>query len=121
HTGWSRWLRKNRRMTSRVEEAVRANGPLGNSDFEQPRPGGAAAGWWSWKPATHALHCLWMGGRLMVHSRAHFQKRFDLAERVFPSMATLEPLSISAFQRWHIERSLHAMGAATDPDLRMYL
>src|SRR5262249_46045818 len=32
-----------------------------------------------------------------------------------------EPLDSVQFRRWHIGRSLHAMGAATDTDLRMYL
>jgi uncharacterized protein YcaQ len=120
HTGWARWLKKNGKLVAKVEEAVRASGPLGNSDFEHRRPPGSAAGWWSWKPATHALHYLWMSGRFAVHSRVHFQKRFDLFERLMPSIATIEPPSPEEFQRWRVERSLHAMGAATDTDLHMY-
>jgi hypothetical protein len=107
-------------MIRRVEDAIRSGGPLGNASFRQPRPGGSA-GWWSWKPATHALHYLWMTGRLFVADRVHFQKRFDLAERVLPEIATLEPPARDEFLRWHVTRSLHAMGAATETDLRMYL
>jgi uncharacterized protein YcaQ len=62
-----------------------------------------------------------MSGRTSVHSHLHFQKRFDLLERVLPQLIEEEPLSAAAFRRWHLERSLHAMGAATDTDLRMYL
>jgi len=56
-----------------------------------------------------------------VHSRRHFQKRFDLMERVLPQLGAIEPLSAEAFAQWHIERSLHAMGAATETDLSRYL
>jgi uncharacterized protein YcaQ len=62
-----------------------------------------------------------MSGRTSVHSRLHFQKRFDLLERVLPDVARQEPLDAAAFRRWHLDRSMHAMGAATDTDLRMYL
>lgn len=119
HTGWAAWLRKNPRLMESTETAIRERGPLANADFEQKRPGGA--GWWSWKPVTHALHALWMTGRSLVHSRRHFQKRYDLPERVLPGFAATEPLGAAEFARWHMRRSLHAMGAATEPDLNRYM
>ena len=120
HTGWSTWFRRNRRVLHAATEAIRANGPMGSADFEHRRPPGRG-GWWSWKPVQHALHYLWMTGALAVHSRQHFQKRLDLAERVIPAFATLEAVSSEEFRRWHVERSLHAMGAATETDLSRYL
>lgn len=122
HTGWSAFLRKNknRRVTEATELAIRERGPLANADFEHVRPG-KGAGWWDWKPAAHALHGLWMTGRTLVHSRVHFQKRFDIAERVLPTFAAGEPPSWDEFMSWHIRRSLHAMGAATETDLNWYL
>jgi hypothetical protein len=120
HTGWSDWLQKNPRALTRVKAAVLANGPMGNADFGGRRPAGGG-GWWSWKPVQHALHYLWMTGALTVHSRRHFHKRFDLLERALPGSVGVEAASRDAFARWHIERSLHAMGAATDGDLIGYL
>ena len=120
HSGWSNWLRKNGALLRKVEDAIRVNGPLGNADFRQPRPKGGS-GWWGWKPATHALHYLWMTGRLLVRERVHFQKRFDLAERVLPELGTFEPPTWPEFMRWHVRQSLRSMGAATEADLRMYL
>jgi uncharacterized protein YcaQ len=120
HTGWSTWLRKNRRGLAAVTEAIRANGPMGSADFEHRRPAGRG-GWWSWKPAQHALHYLWMTGTLAVQSRRHFQKRFDLAERTMPTTRDLEAVSSEEFRRWHVVRSLHAMGVATETDLSRYL
>jgi uncharacterized protein YcaQ len=118
HTGWSRFLRRNAKLLDATEAEIRERGPLGNSDFPQKRPRG---GWWSWKPVTHALHYLWMKGRTLVDSRRHFQKRFAVAERVLPAIETVAPLPAEEFARWHTRLALHAMGAATEADLRMYL
>ena len=117
---WGRWLRRNRRLARAVEDAIATRGPLGSADFEHRRARGSGGGWWNWKPAAHALDYLWMSGRTLVHSRMHFRKRFDLAERVMPEAVALEPLTREGFRRWHLHRSLRALGAATDADLRMY-
>jgi hypothetical protein len=121
HTGWSGWLRKNGRVLSSVRAAVETNGPMANGDFAGRRPSGQAAGWWNWRPAQHALHYLWMTGALTIHSRRHFQKRYDLLERALGAASSGEPVSSAEFTRWHLERSLHAMGAATETDLARYL
>ena len=121
HTGWSNWLRRNAKVLSLVKASVQANGPMGNADFEGRRPAGGRRGWWDWKPIQHALHYLWMTGALTVDSRRHFQKRFDLLERAMPDVLGIEAVSSEEFQRWHLERSLHAMGAATEADLSRYL
>ena len=120
HTGWTSWLKKNRRVVAQVEDEIRTRGAMSNAEFKPRRPAGAA-GWWNWKPATHALHWLWMSGRLLVDSRVHFQKRYDLAERVLPEFADTPALERDAFQHWHLVRSFHAMGAATEQDLAGYL
>jgi uncharacterized protein YcaQ len=121
HRSWGKWLQKNRRMVEQVAAEIETRGPLGNIDFARADGKKHAAGWWNWKPTTHALDWLWMSGRTLIHSRVHFQKRFDLAERVMPEALKLTPLSAEEFRRWHLRRSLHAMGAATGTDLRMYL
>ena len=119
HTGWSSWLRRHRRTLDLVTDAIRTNGPA--APRTSSTGAGGPRGWWSWKPAQHALHYLWMTGTLAVHSRPHFQKRYDLAERVFPAGSGADPPSTEAFRAWHVERSLHAMGGATDTDLTRYL
>jgi uncharacterized protein YcaQ len=119
HTGWS-GLRRNGKVLERVQAAVHANGPMAPGDFEgRRRPG--RGGWWSWGPVQHALHYLWMSGALTIHSRQHFQKRFDLLERAIPAAVDCQVVSADGFRRWHLERSLHAMGAATEQDLSGYL
>ena len=117
-TGWSDWLKSNPRVIKGVEDEIRRRGPLSSSDFERPVAQGKSAGWWDWKPAHHALHSLWMSGRLAVHSRRHFQKSYDLAER---TRAPVEPIARAEFPRWHLRKTLRALGAAAEPDLSRYL
>jgi uncharacterized protein YcaQ len=118
-TVWSRFGPYDR-LVEKVEAAIATGGPLGSADFE--RDGKRSdAGWWNWKPATHALDYLWMSGRALIHSRTHFRKRFDLAARVMADALVPVPPSAEEFGRWHLGQSLHAMGAATTTDLRMYL
>ena len=121
HTGWSDWLQRNGRVLARVKAAVAANGPMGHAGFDRGRERGGRSGWWDWTPTKHALHYLWMTGALTVHSRQHFHKRFDLLDRALPAVAGVVPATRDAFARWHVERSLHAMGAATEADLRSYM
>ena len=121
HTGWSGWLRKNSRLLGTVTELIRAGGPMGHAELEGKRPARGRGGWWDWRPVQHALHYLWMTGVLTIHSRRHFQKRFDLLERALPGAGAVEAVTADAFLRWHIERSLHAMGAALEIDLTHYL
>jgi hypothetical protein len=121
HTGWSRWLQKNTKLLATVTDMIRTNGPMGHAELEGRRPPRGRGGWWNWRPVQHALHYLWMTGALTIHSRRHFQKRFDLLERALPAAASADAVSAEVFQRWHIERSLHAMGAVTEIDLTHYL
>ena len=119
--GWPAWPKRIDHLLADVEKAIRGRGPMGSADFDGPPRSLAGAGWWNWKPTTRALDHLWMSGRTMVHSRQHFHKRFDLAERVFPEVNGTEAMPLDEFRRWHLRRSLSALGAATETDLRMYL
>jgi uncharacterized protein len=120
HTGWSKWLRRNVHLIGEVADAIRSKGPMSHGDFEGARARGGRGGWWDWKPVQHALHHLWMTGVIAIHGRQHFQKRYDLLERALPGVSA-EVVSAEDFRRWHVERSLHAMGAATETDLAGYL
>ncbi|MEO5988324.1 MAG: crosslink repair DNA glycosylase YcaQ family protein [Candidatus Eisenbacteria bacterium] len=116
----SSWIDDERVLIDSVESAIAERGPLGNADFERPKAMGKGGGWWTWKPAMHALDYLWKSGRIAVHSRAHFQKRYAVMERVLPQAAAVAALPYSDFTRHRVLRSLEAMGAAAFDDLRMY-
>lgn len=114
------WRRKHAEVIEAVTQAVTERGPLGNADFERPKSMGKGAGWWSWKPATHALDYLWKAGVIGIHSREHFHKRFAPIERVLPMIATTPALPLEQAMRERLLRSLAAMGAASRVDLTKY-
>ena len=107
-------------LVDAVEQAIAERGPLGNADFERPKSMGKGGGWWTWKPATHALDYLWKAGVIGVHSRIHFQKRYATMSQVLPAAASVTPLTIEEARRQRLLRSLSAMGAAALDDLRSY-
>src|SRR6266851_4854046 len=101
HTGWSNWLRRNTKLLALMTEAIRANGPMGHAEMKARRPRSGSSGWWNWRPVQHAIHYLWMTGVLTVHSRRHFQKRYDLLERAVAANPAAEAVSSEQFLSWH--------------------
>ena len=112
------WLRKQRDLIEAVASAIAERGPLGNADFERPK--GSKPGWWGWKPAGHALDYLLKAGRIGVHSRVHFHKRFASIDVVLPRLEATKPMSLEEAHRTRLTRSLAALGAASMADLRAY-
>jgi len=120
---WKRttdWHEQHRDAIEWVAQQIAERGPLGTADFEKPGGSAKSGGWWDWRPTTRALDFLWKCGRIAVHSRAHFHKRYDLAERVLPELAGLAALSDAQASEQRLLRSLAAMGAASVDDLRSY-
>lgn len=118
---WHRgWRRRNAESLARVEQAVAERGPLGNADFARPKHMGKGGGWWSWKPATFALDYLWKAGRIGVHSRVHFHKRFAAMARVLPRFDQTPALTLEQAHRERLLRTLGALGAASWEDLLRY-
>jgi hypothetical protein len=115
-----RYPGKQQALVDAVEQAIQERGPLGNADFERPKGMGKGGGWWTWKPATHALDYLWKAGRIGVHSRRHFHKRFAPLADMLPQAASVAPLPYDEALRQRLLRSLAAMGAASLDDLHGY-
>jgi uncharacterized protein YcaQ len=115
-----RYPGKDQPVVDAVLAAIADRGPLGNADFERPKHMGKGGGWWTWKPATHALDYLWKAGSIGVHSRRHFHKRFATMDAVLAQAATTAPLPIEEARRQRVLRSLAAMGAAAQDDLHAY-
>lgn len=111
-------LRRDEKVRRWVRDRVRAEGPLGAKDFEDPRQ--QRSGWWDWKPAKLALEQLFMEGELMCVGRDGFQKRYDLTERVLPpTVDTTEP-EPEEHADHVIARGLAAHGFGTDHALAYF-
>jgi uncharacterized protein YcaQ len=94
-----------------VYAEVRERGPLASRDFEDPEK--RRGGWWNWKPAKTALEVLFERGYLMTDRRVHFQRYYDLAERVMPASAEAPAGTVDDYWCWATLRSVSCLGAAT--------
>lgn len=120
---WSKsswWQRYNVSVSSkrRVLSRLRKEGPLESADFAR-RP--------SEKPPSHfsaypkedkrALQLLWHAGRVAVRRRRHFRRVYDLAERVYPSVA---PVRTTALEDSWLLIGLMGNGVASEGHLVNY-
>ncbi|CAN5875611.1 crosslink repair DNA glycosylase YcaQ family protein [soil metagenome] len=83
--GWKynhRWLSENAGEVEKIRQHIHAFGETRSSDFE--RTDGKAGGWWEWKPEKRSLEVLFTTGELMVARRHHFQRIYNLRERIHP-------------------------------------
>lgn len=110
---------KRRPEAEAMLERLRAEGPLGASDFDH---GKSKSGWWEWGHTKQALEFLFWSGRITTATRrGSFERVYDLMERVIPPaiMALPTPAPADA-HRVLVERAARAMGIATMTDLRDY-
>ncbi|MEJ7806238.1 MAG: crosslink repair DNA glycosylase YcaQ family protein [Telluria sp.] len=111
--GWKyaeSWMRDNPGAVAGVLAHIRANGPTRSSDFE--RTDGQGGGWWQWKPEKRALEVLFTSGALMIARRHHFQRIYDLAERVHPSWHDRDLPSMDDTRRRLALIAVRAMGVS---------
>ena len=98
------------RLARRVLDTIRERGPSGSRDFE----GKGAGGMWNWKPAKRMLDALWTAGELVIAGRNHFQRLYELPERVIPLRYREAPLPTEAeFLRALALRAVKARGLLT--------
>ncbi|MCI0437160.1 MAG: winged helix DNA-binding domain-containing protein [Gemmatimonadetes bacterium] len=110
--GWKyshEWILKNADVVDRVRERIRAEGPLRSADFERT-DGRKGGGWWGWKPEKRALEMLFSAGDLMVARRDHFQRVYDLRERVHAEWDDARLPPAPGTDRTLVERTLLALG-----------
>jgi uncharacterized protein len=109
-----------------VLAAVKELGPIGAGALEKaleaptrPRPAGAS--WWERSDVKRICEYLFGTGILTTGTRHHFQRLYDLPERVLPPavLAAPQPGADEA-ARTLVLGSAAALGVATEPDLRDY-
>lgn len=105
--------------------AVKELGPAGAGTLEAalgagtPRPPGAT--WWARSDVKRICEYLFGVGALTTGSRVHFQRLYDLPERVLPpEVLAAHPADPEASARALVLRAAGALGVATEPDLRDY-
>ena len=109
-----------------VLAAVKELGPVGAGELERalgaqsrPRPPGAT--WWERSEVKRICEYLFGTGVLTTGTRRHFQRLYDLPERVLPAaVLAAAPVEAGQAARTLLLASASALGVATEPDLRDY-
>ncbi len=113
------------RLVDAVLAAVKELGPVGAGALEtalgagQARPKGAS--WWARSDVKRVCEWLFGTGQLTTGARVHFQRLYDLPERVLPpEVLARHPADPDVSARELVRRAAGALGVATEPDLRDY-
>ena len=109
-----------------VLAAVCELGPVGAGELEavlvgrgRPRPPGST--WWERSEVKRICEYLFGIGALTTGTRRHFQRLYDLPERVLPpEVLAAPPVDPEQAARALVLRSATALGVATEPELRDY-
>lgn len=108
------WFKVDKRLLKAVLARIENEGPLQARDFVDTNK---RAGWFDWSPAKKALETLFHSGKLAVSERRGFEKVYDLSERVFPQLATMQVPSESEHAEALIRSVLCAHGLANDREI----
>jgi uncharacterized protein YcaQ len=106
--------------------AVKELGPVGAGALEKalgaaatPRPSGVS--WWERSQVKRVCEWMFGMGLLTTGTRVHFQRLYDLPERVLPAEVLSAPApSPEEAARRLVRQAAVALGVATEPDLRDY-
>lgn len=105
------WMQANESFRRYVLDLLRASGPLLSRDVpdrsEVPWP---STGWTNNRNVTQLLEFLAARGEIAVSGRSGRQRRWDLAERVYPAGTPIVP-AVEAL-RMRAEKRLRALGIA---------
>jgi uncharacterized protein YcaQ len=100
-----------------IEAAVTAIDPT----LVGPRAPRAAGDMWNWDDTKRTLEFLFYTGDITASARVHFQRLYDLTERVLPPQITATPTPTEPESQQDLTRiAARALGIATEPDLRDY-
>lgn len=112
--GWKynqRWATEQKENIAAVRAHIKKYGATRSADFE--RTDGKSGGWWEWKPEKRSLEVLFTTGELMVSKRHHFQRHYDLRERVHPTWKDKKHLAPQLdCQRQQVLLAIRALGIA---------
>jgi hypothetical protein len=116
---WSALPKKKRAFLERVREEVSTRGPLAAGELSI---GGKSTGpWWGWSDGKEALELLFRQGHLAIAGRRHFERLYDLSERVIPEAVWNAPRAAPDDARKSLlVRAARAMGVGTARDIAQY-
>lgn len=116
------WVRQvaNRRLMARLLERVRADGGLRVGELEAESERDQSREWYQWRPSKMALEALFARGDLMVSKRVHFQRVYDVRERVLPAWVDTSPVDPDQARRACLDQAARALGVFDPRHLTLY-
>ena len=117
--GWSGFGKKRKDFIEAVYREVAERGPMSAGEISI---GGKSTGpWWGWSDGKLAIEFLFRQGRVAVARRRHFERVYDLSDRVFPK-AVLEAKAVAErdAKKELLVRAARAMGVGTAKDIAQY-
>lgn len=113
------WLAENDTLRRHILAELTEHGPLGSKHFEdKSTTGWYSSGWTSGRNVSQLLDVLWTQGIITVAGRQGQQRLWDLTERCLPQWTQQPPLPAREVSRIAIQRSLRALGVATDMHIK---
>ncbi|MGA8996131.1 MAG: crosslink repair DNA glycosylase YcaQ family protein [Nocardioidaceae bacterium] len=111
-----------RELTASLLTEIAEGGPATSRDLDRGLPRERSHWGWNWSETKQALEYLFLAGELAVAGRnQHFERVFDLPERVLPAEVLAAPTPPPAeAARELVRRAARAYGVATEPCLRDY-
>jgi hypothetical protein len=114
-----RYATTHQSLVTDVLDQIRERGPLGAGDLAEA--GLSKGGWWGWSQGKEIMEWLFWTGAVTTARRRHFERLYDLTERILPPAIVAAPaLSKEESQRQLMMIAASAMGVATLRDLRDY-
>jgi uncharacterized protein len=117
---WWRPLKARPELVDDVRALVAAKGPIGAGVTGEARPNRPGQ-MWNWSDGKVALEWLFVVGEVAVAGRPHFERLYDLTERVLPAQVLAAPTPpVEDAQRELVRVAARSLGVATRADLGDY-
>ncbi|HVZ47185.1 MAG TPA: crosslink repair DNA glycosylase YcaQ family protein [Gemmatimonadaceae bacterium] len=116
---WSGISARARAFHEAVFNEIAARGPLAAGELSSP--GRSTGPWWGWSDGKRAVEFLFRQGRLAIAGRRHFERLYDVTERVVPAhLLGASPIPARDAQKELIVRAARAMGVGAARDILQY-
>jgi uncharacterized protein YcaQ len=109
HPWWGDLLGEHPEVARDLLRRIRDTGPLRSAEME----GRGSKGWWDLGVMKRVASALWSSGELAIRERTHFQRTYDLTERVIPEGLRSRPLSTADGLEALLLKALDGHGWAT--------